>query len=80
LGKNWSFGKKKKIIFLQCGIWLQATVYIYIYISIYIGHGQYGNFKTQKGHCFMEKKKIDFLFLYFLIKKKFNVEADPRLW
>jgi hypothetical protein len=27
------------------------------YIGNYIGHGKYGNFKTQKGHCFMEKKE-----------------------
>lgn len=48
-------------------------------IYIYIGHGKYGNFKTQKGHCFMEKKKIDFYFFIFLIKKKFNVGGDRRL-
>jgi hypothetical protein len=36
------------------------------YIYIYIGHGKYGNFKTQKGHWFIEKKRKLILFLFIL--------------
>jgi hypothetical protein len=41
-------------------------------IKYHLGHGKYGNFKTQK-RTLVYEKKIDFFFFWP------NLEADPRL-